>query len=215
MNELTVITSGELAHYEAMCRAIDAAYQYDDLKMISDHAELREAAARIAGNEEAEEKFYEIKLRAKRRLGELLKAQKTTVGFNKGEAGRFTGGSNDEPPVGPPTLAEIGISKKQSMEAQQLADVPREEFEAAFEDGGKPSVAEITGRVRKPKEDPREHPIYQRLKKIDELALRIGAPQESARIGGMDADSARILARWLDDYADALDNLKGKRNGTA
>jgi hypothetical protein len=46
-----------------------------------------------------------------------------------GGGGRHSGGSVALPPENSPaTLAEIGITKKQSATAQKLADIPKEEF---------------------------------------------------------------------------------------
>jgi hypothetical protein len=65
----------------------------------------------------------EIRMRAERRLGELIAAQKATVGLNRGAA---AGGTKDGP-RGPytaprdsaPTLADAGIDKKLSSRAQR------------------------------------------------------------------------------------------------
>ena len=57
----------------------------------------------------------EIRIRAERRLGELIKWQKESVGLNPGtRPSRKDGGTMLEPPSKIPTLAEAGISKKLS-----------------------------------------------------------------------------------------------------
>jgi hypothetical protein len=61
-----------------------------------------------------------------RRLGEMLREQKETVGMNTGQLLR---GSSLEPREEMPTLAESGIDKKLSMRAQALAAMPEEHFE--------------------------------------------------------------------------------------
>jgi hypothetical protein len=69
----------------------------------------------------------EIRIRAERRLGEMLREQKETVGLNTGTAGLgrpSLGGTKKEPPKSIPTLADIGINKKLSSRAQKLAAVP-------------------------------------------------------------------------------------------
>ncbi|MGA7724635.1 MAG: hypothetical protein WCA95_05100 [Opitutaceae bacterium] len=55
---------------------------------------------------------------AERQMGEVLKAMPKNEGGNP----KLTG-SRPEPVA--PTLAEIGITKKQSHVAQKLADIPR------------------------------------------------------------------------------------------
>jgi hypothetical protein len=67
-----------------------------------------------------------LRLQAERRLGEMLRVMpKATgamgTGSNQHEV-RFSSGT------APPTLAEIGITKKVSMRAQQLAAMPAERF---------------------------------------------------------------------------------------
>lgn len=59
----------------------------------------------------------EIRMRAERRLGELIRAQKETVGLRgpQHSTGGGSKGSKREPlPDAPPTLAEAGIDKKLS-----------------------------------------------------------------------------------------------------
>ena len=61
----------------------------------------------------------EIRLRAERRLGEMLMAQKETVGLAHGghtQRTRFRKGTES-----PPTLAEAGVDKKLSSHAQKIA----------------------------------------------------------------------------------------------
>jgi hypothetical protein len=60
-----------LARYDAMCRAIEAAYKVDEVKDIRDQAIALEVYARQAHNVEAERKACEIRLRAERKAGAL------------------------------------------------------------------------------------------------------------------------------------------------
>lgn len=85
---------------------------------------------------------YEIRMRAQRKLGQMIEKQKATVGLNTGgrprkETGKKpasakTGGEN--PPVLTPTLAEVGITKEDSREAREIAAVPEAQFEAELAD---------------------------------------------------------------------------------
>jgi hypothetical protein len=74
-------------------------------------------------NVEAERQACEIRLRAERRAGELLAESEKATGHRFG-----TGGSASSPP----TLADQGISKRQSKDWQDLAKVPEDQFEAAL-----------------------------------------------------------------------------------
>src|SRR5712664_1718361 len=61
----------QLMRYDAMCRAIDAAYEVDEAKNIRDRAIALEVYSRQAKNTEAERKACEIRLRAERKAGKL------------------------------------------------------------------------------------------------------------------------------------------------
>jgi hypothetical protein len=76
-------------------------------------------------------------MRAERRLGELIKAQKETVGLNKGgwsERNAKSCGADEESQERAHTLAETGIDKKLSSRTQKLAAVPEDEFEGLVVD---------------------------------------------------------------------------------
>jgi hypothetical protein len=76
----------------------------------------------------------EIRIRAERRLGEMLASQKAEGGLSRGAAGA---GVNQHTPAEvrssvttAPKLADAGISKDLSSRAQKLAAVPEAQFEA-------------------------------------------------------------------------------------
>lgn len=133
----------KLVKYEAARAALAECKAVDEVKAWADKAAAMQAYGRMAKDKTLEVDAAEIRLRAERRLGELIGAQKAGPGLNKGSrdqlAGRTTGGevkrssggSPKEPPEGrPPTLAQAGIDKKLSSRAQKLAAVPEAEFEA-------------------------------------------------------------------------------------
>jgi hypothetical protein len=62
----------------------------------------------------------EVRLRAERRLGEMLAMAPKAKG-TAGAGRPKKGGPKTEPPNGSPTLSSIGISKKESARAQDLA----------------------------------------------------------------------------------------------
>lgn len=64
-----------LVKYDVMCRAIDAAYEVDEVKDIRDKALALEAYAQQAKNTEAERRACEIRLRAERKAGQLLQTR--------------------------------------------------------------------------------------------------------------------------------------------
>ena len=115
-----------LAKYDAACRAIADALAVDEILQIRDELEMRAAAERIAGNRQLEMQAVELRMRATRRLGEIIVKQDETVGLNRGTLRR---GTEQEPRDDRPRLADVGISKKLSSQAQKLAAVPESEFE--------------------------------------------------------------------------------------
>jgi hypothetical protein len=79
----------------------------------------------VGASREVVNRAAEYKLRAERRLGEILE---------KGEKakGRLLRGTRQEPRETTPKLADVGISKKLSSRAQKLAAVPADVFEASI-----------------------------------------------------------------------------------
>ncbi len=119
------------------CRGLAEANVSDEVQAIGNVGEAMRAYGAAANDKNAEIDGAEIRIRAERRLGELLIAQKETVGLNRGAA---AGGKKDgprgayvEPRDSSPTLAEAGIGKKLSSRAQELARLPVVEFEGLMQ----------------------------------------------------------------------------------
>ncbi len=122
-----------LVRYEAACRAIAEAKAVDEIKNIHDTAKAMAAAARIAKNKQAEADMMEIRFRAERRIGELMEAQRDTVGTAQGRRSDlgFTATQVVDAPI---TLAEAGIDKNLADRARKYAAVPAEEFDSRLAD---------------------------------------------------------------------------------
>jgi hypothetical protein len=123
-----------LIHYDAARKALAAAVKTDEVKAIRNEADRRRLYARQAKDRELEILATELRLRAERRLGQLIDAQKKSVGLATGTRSQLhgrnsSGGTLKEPPESKPTLAEAGIDKKLSIHAQKLAAIPEEDFE--------------------------------------------------------------------------------------
>jgi hypothetical protein len=67
-----------------------------------------------------------------RLLGEMLKRAEKASGGEHGGRARIDG-PRREPSNPTPTLADLGITKKESALAQKVADLPRGDFEAEAE----------------------------------------------------------------------------------
>jgi hypothetical protein len=128
-----------LSRYDVACRALAAAKAVDDVMEIVAHADAVRVYARQAKNRQMEIDAAEIRIRAERRLGELMAAQKARVGVNSGAAGQGRpkiGGVPNTPPKhdAPPTLAEAGIDKNLAKRSRSYAAVPTEQFEQLLTD---------------------------------------------------------------------------------
>ena len=94
----------------------------DEAKDIRDKAIAVEAYARQAKDTELQQWAGEIRLRAERRAGELLKETERAKGSDHGGRKSFDG-SRKESSNAPPTLSDLGVSKKQPSQWQAVADV--------------------------------------------------------------------------------------------
>lgn len=119
-----------LTRYDRMRTAIVEAHSIDDVKEIRDKAEALRQYARQAGESlENQNMIAEIKLRAERRAGELIREMPKATGGQPYQAQKSTPDTMSVvEPV--PTLADLGISHKDSSRFQAIASVPAEVFEA-------------------------------------------------------------------------------------
>lgn len=130
---LTVVeTHGELTRYEAAKRAIAEAKAVDEVKSIADKAAAIKAYARQVNDRQMELDASEIRIRAERRLGEMLDEQKRTVGFATGGRPYQSTPTQKEGVETTPTLADVGIDYKLSSRAQAIAAIPEQDFETAL-----------------------------------------------------------------------------------
>lgn len=127
----------QLIRYEAARTALAEAHRVDEVKDIRDKAEAMAAYARQAKDSELIQYATEIKVRAERRCGELLKAT-----ADAGE--RATRGVNVERyDIDKPTLSDMGLTRDESSRYQQLAAMPAEHFETAVATA-KATAGEVT-----------------------------------------------------------------------
>ena len=105
----------QLVKYEAARHALAEAKAVDEVKNIHDKAAAIKAYARQAQDKQMVIDASEIQIRAERRLGEMIRQQKETVGLNGGtlKQGSVVPDENHGKDTRP-TLADVGISKKLS-----------------------------------------------------------------------------------------------------
>jgi N6-adenosine-specific RNA methylase IME4 len=143
--------TGQLVKYDAMCKAIAEAHRVDEVKDIRDKALAIQAYARQAKNREVERQAEQIRLRAERKAGELLRAMKAAGKMAKGGSPYHavnSTGYKAEPVEG--SLDSWKITKKQSFDWQRVAAIPLEDFTRAVERPHPgPAVRSIVKRVRR------------------------------------------------------------------
>lgn len=123
-----------LVKYDAMVRAIAVCEAVDEAKAIRDKARALEVYAQQAMNLDAERKAAQVRIRAERRAGQLLKGQQIKAGRPpKNAAARAV-------------LSDIGISHKQSSKWQKLADIPEDKFEKKLNGAGLPTTEGLIGK---------------------------------------------------------------------
>lgn len=113
-----------LLKYDAACRAIAEAKSIDEVSgWVDKAAAVREYGRRIK-NRQIEIDAIEIRVRARRRRGELLRELE--------KAGHLRPGPEkviDQGPIERVTLADLGISKNESSEDQKIAAIDGNSFE--------------------------------------------------------------------------------------
>ena len=117
----------QLVRYEAARAALAEAHHFDEVKDIRDKAEAMAAYARQAKDQDLILWATEIKVRAERKCGEMLRA----TDKNRGAAGVGPIAVKRCDRNAPPTLDDMGLSKSESSRYQQLASMSDEHFEAA------------------------------------------------------------------------------------
>lgn len=116
-----------LIRYDAAKRALAEAHRVDEVKSIRDQAVAMQAYAQQAKDTSLITQATEIRMRAERRAGELLRdmAERNERASSKDTLAR----GRKLQPREAPKLSDLGINKTQSSRWQRLAALPPEDFE--------------------------------------------------------------------------------------
>ncbi|HJZ55891.1 MAG TPA: hypothetical protein VKE74_13060 [Gemmataceae bacterium] len=169
-----------------------------DAKKVADLARAAEVyMKRQKLSEEVIASATAVKVDVMTLMGEMLKAtEKNTGAAGRGEKGAKRG-SLVEPPIETPTLADLGISKKESSDAQTLATLKEEAPELHEQvKAGKATVAKARVEARRQEErvtappklpDPPPHPFVELLSAIHSLSRAM-----TTAVRGEDEASRRL-----------------------
>lgn len=235
LHPLVLVPLGEVVdvRYEAMCRAIAECQRVDEVKEIHDKALALELYARQALNRDAERAAAEIRVRAEKRAGRLLRemaktgARATSQTANPSgktllapcEEGSLPTNYADAPPP-PQKLAELGISYDQSSRWQKLDTIPDEQFEAVLADREAPlTTAYLMTKV--PGYQPPPEPVSPLAGVPMETVMLIGFFREFAhsKLPGYDVPAAMAhikphnrddLEQWTALLGDFLERVRGE-----
>jgi len=203
-----------LALYNRMCMAIAECVRVDEAKDIRDKALALEAYYRQARNLDAEREAANVRLRAERRVGELLKELARATPQEVAQAGGLAKAATSTDETKQPSISEMarsrgpspyaaalseqGMSRQQASRYQALADIPEPVFEKALSG---PEKATTTGMLKQAQEaraqvrDPAPKP------RVSEAALWLWG---TLRDFENDGYLSRPLTPVLTDMTDAM-----------
>jgi hypothetical protein len=192
----------ELVRYQAAKAALAVAVSYDEVRDIMDTAERAAVYARQAQDTELIKSATALRVRAQRRAGEMLAlTEKATA--------RVVGARREPTRNGAPTLAEMGITKKQSSTWQALASMTSEHFDAAVE-AAKDAAGEVTtafvvreAKKAKPAQETKKRKPNPAKKQSKKDKIRLDELQEAkARGVSMLSTYARLTSTALRSQTD-------------
>jgi N6-adenosine-specific RNA methylase IME4 len=162
------MTTG-LALYDAACRAVAEAVAVDEVKEIRDQARAMQVYAEQAKNRSLIENATALRMRAERRIGELLHDMR--------ERGERDSGKGNRNPVlksqaNTPKLSDLGVTKSQSSRWQRLADMDPSLFEARIDRAQRKAIGAIDGAGKRTRAELRAEDEA-RVAKLQPLLVRV------------------------------------------
>lgn len=169
MNDLIVFEKGGMVNYDAAIYYLTESHKIDEVKNFRDQAKAIEAICKVANNLDAERLAREIRIRAEKKAGSLLKATLLPRGGRPKDNPSTSTRGLKEGFEAVMTLQEMGITYDQSSTWQQLDDVPEELFEEMVTTNQIPSTKSII-KASKPKVE---------VPQLDKDSLRIWGKTEA------------------------------------
>jgi N6-adenosine-specific RNA methylase IME4 len=146
--------SGGLIRYDAARAALAEARRVDEVKDIRDKAVAMQAYAKQAKDRSLIEDATEIRLRAERRAGELLREMKDRGERQTGDNRQNLRGSRVATPV-TPRLSDLGVTKSQSSKWQRFADLDNATFESRVDRAKRKAANVVDGASRRTRQEMR------------------------------------------------------------
>lgn len=159
----------ELIAYDAACRALATAAAIDEVKDLRDKAEAVRLYARQAGNRVLEVDASEIRLRAERRLGEIMALRRDEGLLRPGAPSRA---EDAAPRI---ILRDLGVDERLGDRARRTAALDDKEFERRLAERRRLILADNAVRVFVTLDDPVAAKAEARARREAELGARQAA----------------------------------------
>ena len=183
-----------LIKYDAACRAVAEAKAVDEVKEIRNQAIAMQEYARQSKNKGLEADALEIRMRATRRLGEMMEQGKG----DRAAEGRPKKNGVSETPFSKPTLMESGIDGNLAKTARSLASMSSQQFEASVT-MGRNKVARVVKEVMDDYKNDNRHLQYQ-ISADEKFRMEWNDKEKNLQLGVVKSGSA--LIRSIVELAD-------------
>jgi len=190
-----------LVKYDAMCSAIAECERVDEAKDIRDKAMALEKYFAQSQNLESERLALNVRLRAERRCGVLLREMRESGERDPGGRGpRVASNATTQP-----TISDLGLSRDQSSRFEQLAQIPEREFERALDEPVKQSTSGLIRKFVKTdddeeKVDPQALYLWGRLRDFERELLGSSPKQLIKKMTPAMRDDVRRLVPMVIEY---------------